>query len=128
MTRPLTSLHPRDQIDVTFSDLGRARLEEAIAEFASALVAESSSRSRRHRADIVSAHDVEDASDGLLRSSRRSSARYFGAIGGVLFGAALSNALAMGAMQSPSRIDITLTAAIALVGVAGILFQVARRA
>jgi uncharacterized protein (DUF2342 family) len=112
--------------ELAFSDAGLTRLDEAVADYTAALITESSSRSRRHRADVVSAYDVEQATAVLLRPLRRSLRRYSGSLGGIFLGAALSNALALVATPNLTRVDVALTAATGVTGVIGVMFYAVR--
>jgi hypothetical protein len=107
---------PRTPFTLPFSAMGKQRLDEAVTEFAIALLAESSNLSRRDRADVVSARDVERARNRLFRLAsevaRQGHAR--GRRGSAY--ASTSNALALAAIQHPSPVDVFCTAVAAALG------------
>jgi histone H3/H4 len=110
-----------------FSDQAYAALNEYISEYIRALTLESTSVARRQSSDVVSAKDVDRASGYLFSgSTRRGFTQYLGTVGGVLFGAALGNALNLLSVDHPSAPSIIVTAALAVMGAVLISFNVAR--
>lgn len=78
-----------------FSPPAFTRLKAKVGEYIAELISESMKVSRRHQADTISAAHVERASEYLVTSMSRRIYRHLGTLGGILFGAALSNVLAM---------------------------------
>lgn len=73
-----------------FSPVARDRLKLRARAYVETLVDQSLDISQGHRADTVSAADVDRASDMMVPWPRRRSFKYLGTLGGALFGAGLS--------------------------------------
>ncbi|HSL45602.1 MAG TPA: hypothetical protein VK897_19360 [Anaerolineales bacterium] len=78
-----------------FTPEAYAFLRAKISEYIADLVAESARLAKRDRLDKISAIQVQRANERLVSSSSRRIFRHIGTVGGILFGAALSQALAM---------------------------------
>ena len=74
-----------------FSEQAFRRLEEQIGSYAVELINEAVKRAKRHQAEGVSSADVQQASQYLVSNPSRKIFRHAGSLGGLLFGAALSN-------------------------------------
>jgi histone H3/H4 len=109
-----------------FSPSAFSVLKEKISEYIVELVSESIKVSKRHQADTVSSAHVERASEYLISSTSRRFFRHLGTIGGILFGAALSNIVAMTAAQQYSTAGILLSAGLGIAGAFMVAFHIAK--
>jgi hypothetical protein len=101
-------------------------LKLKVSEYVRSLVIESAKLSRRHRADVISAAHVEQASDYLVSRSSHRWFRHIGTVGGILLGASLSNFLAMTTAAQYSAIGVIISAALAVVGAFGVALHIGR--
>lgn len=90
------------------------------------LIIESDRVARRRRADVISAADVEDASDYLVTSSSQRWFRHLGTVGGILLGASLSNFLAMITSNQYSPTGVTTSAVLAVLGAFGVALHIGK--
>jgi hypothetical protein len=110
-TRALEDVNPSP-----FTENAFKTLKENIAGYIEELISESSRLAKRYRSDAISATHVERASEYLLASSSRRVFRHLGTVGGLLFGAALSNLLSMTTTATYNSIGIIVTCALGFAG------------
>lgn len=114
-------------IDVQpFSPPAFAVLKGKISEYLRDLLAESIKVSKRHNADTVSAAHVERAAEYLVSSTSRRLFRHVGTVGGILFGAALSNLLAMTLAGQFTSSGTLLSASLGFVGAFMVALHIAK--
>lgn len=110
-----------------FSDSGLKTLRNKIDEYGRLLAKGAERASRRHRADLISAVDVDSAADFMGSRGPNWSCRLLGIVGGALLGAALSTFLTAAlASQPPSVGGVLLAAITATVGAFMVAFYVAK--
>jgi len=78
-----------------FSEHAFEEFQEQVGTYGVELISESVKRAKRHQAEGVSSSDVRHAGQYLVSSPSHKIYRHAGALGGVLFGAALSNVFSM---------------------------------
>lgn len=99
-----------------FSSNAYACLISKIGTYVSELITESLKVSKRHRADTVSAAHVEQASAYLVASTSSRLFRHLGTMGGILFGAGLSNILAMTIANQYTPLSTIISLALGIIG------------
>jgi hypothetical protein len=97
-----------------------------VARYMSELFDESIKMSRRQAADVVSAAQVERASEYLITSAKGRIARHIGTVGGIVLGAALSYILAMVRAAQFTPLEVGLSTALAVIGGAAVAVHIAR--
>src|ERR1700683_4322561 len=85
----------------TFSENASAALRNKIDEYSKTLAGEADRTSKRHRADAISAADVEFAASSLVHCRGGLVSRLLGILGGVLLGASGSTFLSIAALPQP---------------------------
>ena len=93
-----------------FSLRASSRLKKRIKDYARQLASEAIRLSKRHQTDMVSATDVERASDYLGSNLNRGLFKHSGTVGGLLLGISFTNAQAMIALGhlSVTRLLVTI--------------------
>lgn len=101
-------------------------LKLKVSAYVGSLITESVKISQRHRADLISAAHVEQASDYLVTSSSHRWFRHIGTVGGIILGASLSNFLSMTTASQYSATGVTVSAILAVVGAFGVALHMGR--
>lgn len=101
-------------------------LKLKVSEHVRSLITESAKISRRRRADVISATNVEEASDYLVNSSSHRWIRHTGTIGGILLGASLSNFLSMTTTEQYSTTGVLISAGLSIIGAFAVAFHIGR--
>jgi hypothetical protein len=109
-----------------FSPPAFETLKAKISEYLRDLLTESIKVSRRYNADTVSAAHVERAAEYLVSSMSRRLFRHVGTVGGILFGAALSNLLTMTLAGQFTSSGTLLSAALGFVGAFMVALHIAK--
>ena len=99
-----------------FSEHAFAEFEEQVETYAVELINESVKRAKRYQAEGVSSSDVRHASQYLVSSTGHKIYRHAGALGGVLFGTALSQVLSTITTKQYGLDGIIITFALTLIG------------
>jgi histone H3/H4 len=106
-----------------FSESAFVLVKEKVAAYTVELAKESSRRAKRHKADIISAADVEKADEYLISPASQKAIRNIGTIGGIILGMGLSNALAIVTTNQFSPLGIAITVASCIIGTAMVVYQ-----
>jgi hypothetical protein len=109
-----------------FSAKAFEALKRSIAWFIGELVDESVKVSKRHRSDNVAESHVEAAALFLVGDTTRRLFRHLGTIGGIFFGAALSNFLSMITNRVLTLASVGITVALAVIGAFLVALHIAR--
>ena len=104
---------PEDIGSGPFSEGAFRLLKDKVNEYITQLVYESTKDARRHRSDLVSASNIERASQYLIASSSRKVYKHYGTLGGIFSGGAVSSLLSMANDGNFSTLG-TMLAALAL--------------
>jgi len=108
---------------IPFTSSAYQALNQRISEYTNNLVEESIRvAGRRHSPDVVSASDVERASEHLGIQPRRRRAQGVGTVGALLLGAALGNILQIAGAPTVSAESAVLTFACGVVGAATMVY------
>jgi hypothetical protein len=91
-------------------------LKIRISEYVTDLVTESSRLAKRDRLDNISAIQVQRANERLVSSTGKRIFRHIGTIGGILLGAALSQALAMTLGNQYTAISVVASLILGVIG------------
>ncbi len=114
------------QIDpIPFSPQAFKTLKERTSENIRSIISESIKVSRRNRADIISASDVEKATEYLNSNYQRKWIRHLGTLGGIFLGTALSNFLSMTTSSQYTTTGVIVSAVLAIIGTFGVAFHIA---
>ena len=109
-----------------FSPKAVAALKRSISWFIAELVDQSVKVSKRHQSDNVAESHVETAVQFLVGDAPRRIFRHMGTIGGVLFGAALSNLVSMITTKVITVPSVGITIALAVIGAFLVALHIAR--
>ena len=109
-----------------FSTGAYRQLQTEITDYITSLVRTATNTARRHRADIVSLSDVQKAADYLSSDPAARFSRHIGTVGGILVGAAVSNALTMVTTEVLTVTGVAVTVVLTLVGAFMVAFHIAR--
>lgn len=99
-----------------FSDHAFEEFQEQVGAYGVELVSESIKRAKRHQAEGVSSSDVRHASQYLVSSPSHKIYQHAGTLGGVLFGAALSQFLSIISAKQYGLDSIIIIFALTLMG------------
>lgn len=99
-----------------FSEHALEEFQEQVGAYTVELIKESVKRAKRHQAEGVSSSDVRHASQYLVSSPSHKIYRHAGALGGLLFGAALSNVVSMITTRQYGLDGIIIIFALTLIG------------
>ena len=107
-------------IDQTsFSQAAFSALKIRMAQYIADLIDESGKARQRDRSDIISVKHVETASEHLKQSSRNKLYKQSGMLGGILFGACLSN---LYSILTTNQITLSGTVLTVILGILGAVF------
>lgn len=99
-----------------FSDHAFEEFQEQVGDYGVELISESVKRARKHQAEGVSSSDVRHASQYLVSSTNHKIYRHAGALGGVLFGTALSQVISIITTKQYGLDGIIIIFALTLIG------------
>jgi histone H3/H4 len=99
-----------------FSEHALEKFQEQVRAYTVELIQESVKRAKRHQAEVVSSSDVRHASQYLVSSPSHKIYRHAGTLGGLFFGAALSNVMSMITTRQYGLDGIIITFAFTLIG------------
>ena len=100
-----------------FSEHALEEFEQQVGTYVVELIQESVKRAKRYQAEGVSSSDVRHASQYLVSSPSHKIYRHAGALGGLFFGAALSQIMSMITTRQYGLDGIVITFALTLIGV-----------
>jgi VIT1/CCC1 family predicted Fe2+/Mn2+ transporter len=109
-----------------FTAKARLVLAKKVKEFSEDLSRESVEIARRHRADSISAADVEQAVTHLISRDRARIYKHLGTIGGIILGAALSAVLGFASLQNISTSFYLVVVALCIIGTFMVALHVAK--
>lgn len=109
-----------------FSEKAFTRLKEKISEYTAQLITESVKLSKRRHEESISTYVVELASQYLVSSSSHKVYRHIGTFGGLLFGAGMSNFLAMVTTTQFNTTGIILSFILTAIGAFLVALHMAR--
>lgn len=109
-----------------FSPAAFKAFEGAVSDYVRSLASEAERSAVRQKSDLISSIDVQQAARYLAAGSSSGRFQYLSTVGGILAGAALSNALAIFTSGHPHTAGVLITVLMLVMGCVGIAFDVGR--